>query len=284
MCCVGERSVSSYWNSAVCREYLEIEPEIVSDLNYPERSYPVIKVPLYAKTEVLHVDVSYVLNLYRVEIVPGAGQPVKPLTEEHRAWGVAATTSLDYNHPDFQAYLNKHALIKAATESNAEFGARDYEIVTKDVVSRINDDPKFVDPQKRMLASRICQSDYHSLDCGSQTMLFAAVMRANGVPAQVLPGRWASTWDKENGGYNQGHVLGNFFDDKMGWIPVDQSCHVFGKGNPTFIAYHDYPDISPEKGVKFGIWQFGVHVNYEGPGPYTPGFAEAWRVNPIPLP
>ena len=97
-------------------------------------------------------------------------------------------------------------------------------------------------------------------DCGGLTALFVAAMRASGVPARQLVGRWAETaeagekldgkeWQKE-------HVKAEFYAAGVGWVPVDMSVAVdldrrpgsvrhFGRDNADFVCLHVDPDVRP---------------------------------------
>jgi transglutaminase-like putative cysteine protease len=83
--------------------------------------------------------------------------------------------------------------------------------------------------------------------------LFVAAMRANGIPARSLVGKWAASMkpgvvigDIPNA---MQHVKAEFYADGVGWVPVDQSAAVlqdksadelahFGKDPGDFLAFH----------------------------------------------
>jgi hypothetical protein len=52
------------------------------------------------------------------------------------------------------------------------------------------------------------------------SVLFVGLMRAGGVPARILTGRWAASQDKDQA---QTHVKAEFFAHGIGWVPVDTS-------------------------------------------------------------
>jgi hypothetical protein len=70
-------------------------------------------------------------------------------------------------------------------------------------------------------------------DCGGIASLFVATLRASGVPARTLAGRWAASAKKDEkvGGlpFYQTHVKAEFHADGVGWVPVDPTGGV-GQG------------------------------------------------------
>jgi hypothetical protein len=74
--------------------------------------------------------------------------------------------------------------------------------------------------------------------------LFTGVMRANGIPARLLGGRWASSQKPGNktGEYGNWHVKAEFFAHGVGWVPVDGSSALSDPdGENTFFG-HDRGD------------------------------------------
>jgi transglutaminase-like putative cysteine protease len=114
------------------------------------------------------------------------------------------------------------------------------------------------------LASSVCKSS--GSDCGGLSALFCAVMRASGVPARALVGRWARSDDPAEtlGGepYHQWHVKGEFFAKGIGWVPVDLASGVlhdksaeglrfFGDDAGDFLTFHLDTDLDVDT-IHFG--------------------------------
>ncbi|HXD88415.1 MAG TPA: transglutaminase domain-containing protein [Urbifossiella sp.] len=79
-------------------------------------------------------------------------------------------------------------------------------------------------------------------DCGGLSWLFARVLRANGIPARLLYGRWAVSEAPEKGKLElngQYHVKPEFFIDGLGWVGADMSggVGVFDSGEDPFICF-----------------------------------------------
>jgi len=79
-------------------------------------------------------------------------------------------------------------------------------------------------------------------DCGGFAALFVSIMRANGIPARTLVGRWA-------GSGQQTHVKAEFWAKDTGWVPVDltsafkQEDRFFGNDYGDFITFHTDNDL-----------------------------------------
>jgi transglutaminase-like putative cysteine protease len=78
-------------------------------------------------------------------------------------------------------------------------------------------------------------------DCGGLSVLFATVLRSQGVPTRTLVGRWANS-AKANDKvgeieYFQEHVKAEFFANGVGWVPVDVSAAVVHDKTPAKLGY-----------------------------------------------
>jgi hypothetical protein len=149
-------------------------------------------------------------------------------------------------------------------------------------------------------ASQVCRAG--QADCGGLTCLFASVLRANGVPARMLVGRWAESekaGDKLNGfDYHQTHVKAEFFAQGIGWVPVDlagglsdgadrEFAH-FGDDPGDFLAFQVDEDfvVNPLGAGREIIWGMqNVAYWYFGKGDGKDEvYKENWTVQRLPLP
>jgi hypothetical protein len=181
----------------------------------------------------------YSRNLERREPNVSYSSPPVLSTSEHRA-ALAETTTLDYSQDVFQQWLRKHRLHKTANESDLDFGRHAFLAITH---ALRYDYAELMDRH----ASHICQTD--RADCGGMCALFAATLRANGVPARMLMGRWARSADPhgtlDGAPYHQQHVKAEFYANGVGWIPVDLSSAVTHDKTPEGLRYfgHDHGDF-----------------------------------------
>ena len=110
-------------------------------------------------------------------------------------------------------------------------------------------------------ASFVCQQT--AADCGGMSILYVATLRAGGIPARVLFGRWAksakagATLDRAS--YHQQHIKSEFFAEGIGWVPTDlprrhrrqdtQGLHFFGNDGGDFLTVHVDPDLEFDSGL-----------------------------------
>lgn len=160
---------------------------------------------------------------------------------------VSPSTSYDFQSPEFKAWLKNNGLSKHSAERDVDFAWRAFAIIRKLY------EYKYEQTQNRCV-SALCQTD--STDCGGLSFLFIATLRANGVPARALIGRWlkpdVQPGSAENG-YGTTHVKAEFLANQAGWIPVDLSQAVsnksqaqseyFGKCGSDFVTLHLDPDM-----------------------------------------
>ncbi|MBX9685785.1 MAG: transglutaminase-like domain-containing protein [Candidatus Obscuribacterales bacterium] len=195
----------------------------------------------------LYARVHYFLTLNSKELVQGAAKSLATISAEEKALYLKPTKSLDFDNQDFQSWLSKHNLRKESSEKDIDFAWRTYQKIRR--LYQYN-----YDPLQNRSASNICKCK--SSDCGGLSYLFSSILRANGVAARPLIGRWlkkSGGADSADNGYGQVHVKSEFFADSVGWIPVDMS---FGVSNPDgdgmayfghfagdFITFHVDPDV-----------------------------------------
>jgi transglutaminase-like putative cysteine protease len=130
--------------------------------------------------------------------------------------------------------------------------------------------------------------------------LFVAALRAQGVPARVLAGRWAKSAVRgERVGalpYFQGHVKAEFFAQGVGWVPADLSSAVvhdrspeklryFGSDRGDFLTLHVDTDLVLDT-VHFGSRSMTYLQNSAywatGSGSFEGAIVtKDWRVTPV---
>jgi hypothetical protein len=183
--------------------------------------------------------------------------PVPPPGEAESAAALAPTLWLDWESPVFQDWLVKSELHPLKDESDLAFGRRVFLFIRKQCSYEYR-----ADMDRR--ASHVCQA--LRSDCGGLAALFSAVMRARGIPARVLCGRWAqSAKPGDRAGempYQQQHVKAEFFCIGIGWVPADLSSAILHDRSPDGLQYFgrdpgDFLVMHVDSGFEFDTIQFG---------------------------
>jgi hypothetical protein len=159
---------------------------------------------------------------------------LKPAVREHY---LRETKQLDYKAPAFARWLERNHLRRQAEEGDIHLARRVYLAIKRE----------FKDGPGAPSASKMVET--HMGDCGGLANVFISALRANGIPARALCGRWAASTQvlKTGAPYFQGHVKTDFFARGVGWIPVDPYCAVqfdkgafdsFGNDHGDFITFN----------------------------------------------
>ncbi len=182
------------------------------------------------------------LSERHLRLGPGS-EPVQELSPSDRALYLAETETINFKDPTFQQFLQANHLIKAASQRELDFAWQAFQKI-RDLYSY-----KYDADQDRH-ASAICQD--RATDCGGLAWLFEAVLRANGVPARSLIGRWADAHPSKQP-LQGAHVKSEFYADGVGWVPVELSGAVSSKSSPGenyfgqdsghFLTLHIDPDL-----------------------------------------
>ena len=101
-------------------------------------------------------------------------------------------------------------------------------------------------------------------DCGGFSLVFVAACRANRIPARLLVGQCLKARPDSDGrveltGERQAHVIAEFFDPRIGWIPEDISS--------TFLkmpGYADFNFFGRDPGYFFA-WHFDTDFYFDTP-------------------
>ncbi len=167
------------------------------------------------------------------------------LGREEQAINLVVTKQSDYKDVGFGKFLDRSGLRRSAGESEIEFAKRVYHYGKAHGTYEYRPDV----PRR---ATEV--ADSWRTDCGGWANWFVAVMRASGVPARALVGRWAKSQDSRSTPSNQGHVKAEFFAAGVGWAPVDlsqavqhdrrnESLRYFGVEDGDFITLHVDTDV-----------------------------------------
>lgn len=226
----------------------------------PEHRY-VLLSQIPADTPLLKTQVAakavYHLTVAGRQLNPGAAKTkVDPLSESDRKIYTAASETIDFQSPSFQSWLKKKGLLRQAGERDIDFAWRTFSAIRRQF------NYQYVESQDRH-ASVICQQQ--SSDCGGLSWLLVSTLRANGIPARSLVGRWQKTNNNPDSAENmfgECHVKSEFFAENVGWIPMEISGAVsspgvdqlqfFGRFAGDFITLHLDTDL-----ILNSIW-FGI--------------------------
>jgi transglutaminase-like putative cysteine protease len=228
------------------------------------------------------IRIEYEMELFSRELVPGKyGTPVEELDDVSKARYLQPSKTIDWDREEFRSWLAQNSeLIKKPSQSDIAFAYKVFRFIAEkgkyspENFARANKTP-----------SLSCRS--LTTDCVGFSSLFTAVMRANGVPARTLAGRWASTGDSF-------HVKAEFWAKNTGWVPVDVTSAVlfkhedkyFGRDGGDFITFHTDNDIIVDN-IYWGSselwgsqgWLYWVRAS--GGSDAGKSFKDSWAVEEI---
>ncbi len=182
----------------------------------------------------------------------------KPIVGPGPGAFLASTESINWKDGDFQDWLDSSGLRRTATESPVAFGERVYDY--------FKSHGRYVYPPVSPWTSAACCQRLRT-DCGGYSLVFTAACRANRIPARLLVGQWFKARRDSDGTVElrdgrQAHVIAEFFDPQIGWIPEDISS--------TFLHTPGYTDLN----------FFGRDPAFSLPGIPTPISTSTRRVSP----
>jgi hypothetical protein len=230
----------------------------VADLSKEARPLLVARVPADtpARRTALPIKATYEASLRSRTLKPVAGNPpvVPPLSAKDRTNYIADTDTINWKTDALQAWMDEAKYRRQPKEGDIEFARR--------VFLGLTDKFKYgFDPKAETKASAVCRAS--KADCGGFSVLFTAVLRANGVPARVRYGRWAKSAKRDEKldghSYMQWHVKAEFHAAGVGWVPVDLAMSVgytrpadrltlFGRDDGTFLTMHVDPGLVVDAG------------------------------------
>jgi hypothetical protein len=227
-------------------ELPEAKAELLRDKTLEPRSFYRLTIPAGSEgglktTHGLTISVTYEATLYARKLVQGAPKTqTVPLSNTESKIYLEQSKSVDFREPLFQEWLDKAALRRKDEETDLLFAFRAFKHIREHY-------PETGAPG--MKASEVCASKNGS-SCGGCAVLFCAVLRANGIPARSLWGRWASS--RRQPEQIVWHVKAEFYAAGIGWVPTDPGAgrghqippeDLFGKDKGDFITFHLDPDI-----------------------------------------
>jgi len=216
------------------------------------------------------VEAVYELTLMSRRLVRGSpATAITPLNHVERAAFLLSAGDADYATTTFRSWLCANGLLRRDGELDLDFARRSFAFIAQ----RFHYNWVPGSPSK---ASQVCLQGWSH--CGPLSGLFVATMRANGIPARVLVGRWAaSSGPPEDRFRDRDHVKAEFFAQSIGWVPVDISSALtqhnvnanFGHDNGDFIvmnfdflAFDDVPRAFQNVQCP---WLFGkYHGSWDG--------------------
>lgn len=190
---------------------------------------------------------------YSLAIAPGqlasgvSAVTVAPLSDRQQALYTAASETINYRSADFQNWISSKGLVKRVNEGDMDFAWRAFAAIRRQF------DYNYDREQDRHI-SKLCSAS--ATDCGGVSWMLVGVLRANGIPARSVVGRWLKndpSPDNSENGYGQVHVKSEFFAKNVGWVPVEMSGAIsdkfgdplayFGRFNGDFVVFHIDSDL-----------------------------------------
>ena len=178
------------------------------------------------------------------QLVDGPSSTNDPIVPPGPGEYLGSTKSINWDDDRFQAWLDSSGLRRQPGETPVRYGAR--------IFAYFREKGSYTyPPDTAWVASAAC----HGLntDCGGFSIVFIAACRANKIPARLLVGQWFKTRELPDGTLDQtgrqAHVIAEFFDPQIGWIPEDISStllripgppnlNYFGRDPGYFFAWH----------------------------------------------
>ncbi|MCE0522134.1 MAG: transglutaminase family protein [Methylacidiphilales bacterium] len=188
----------------------------------------------------------------------------KPIFAPEPGEFLGSTESINWKSDSFQDWLDSSGLRRAVNESPVAFGGRVY--------SYFRTHGRYTyPPVSAWNSAAVCQR--LRTDCGGFSLVFTAACRANKIPARLLVGQCFKAREQSNGAVvltdgRQAHVIAEFFDPQIGWIPEDISStflrtpgysnlNFFGRDPGYFFAWHfdtDFHFDTPRKSDAHVQW------------------------------
>jgi len=198
---------------------------------------------------------------------PAAASP--PITSPGPCEFLDSSESINWKSDAFQDWLNSSGLRRSANETPARYGAR--------IFAYFRSHGRYSYPPETLWnAGAVCR--HLRTDCGGFSLVFTAACRANKIPARLLVGQWFKTRELAGGTLDltgrQAHVIAEFFDPAIGWIPEDISSTLMGISNNGDTNY-----FGRDPGYFF-TWH--VDTDFRLDTPQKPNAHVQWIQNPSP--
>jgi len=176
---------------------------------------------------------------------------------------LGTSDSINWKDNAFQDWLDASGLRRHSGEAAVDFAQRVY--------TYLHTHGAYTYPPSSVWTSAACSRRIHT-DCGGFSLVFVGACRANNIPARLLVGQCFKVRRTGDGaaltGSRQAHVIAEFLDPHLGWIPEDissQFLHVggfgdlnfFGRDPGYFFAWHTDTDFfldTPRKSNAHEQW------------------------------
>jgi hypothetical protein len=212
-------------------------------------------------------------------------EPVPPLPAAERAAALATDAIIDWTSAACQERLDQRSLRPRAGEHTIAFARR--------VLHSVRSLRYGYAPELDRCASGVLAAGVS--DCGGLGAAVVATLRAAGIPARLLVGRWAKSADPmetlEGLPYRQWHVKLEFHVADIGWIPCDAAVGMrdpaawFGVQNADFVTMHVDPVVKVHTlfGERELTWAQGIAFWVKCAGDFEQMVVdEQWIVTPVP--
>lgn len=186
-------------------------------------------------------------------------KPARLTVREHQLF-LRRSREFDYDQQACQDWIASKGLKRQQAEGEVAFARRVFQFIAR------NFGYEYLGRQDRA-ASHVAAVG--KSDCGGLAVLFATVLRSQGVPARTLAGRWAlSAKPGERVGaieYFQEHVKAEFFANGVGWVPVDLSSAVLHDKSPEKLDFFaadrgDFLTLHFDSDLAVDTLHFGVRT------------------------
>ena len=203
------------------------------------------------------------------QLADGLPSPgTKPIVTPKAGEFLASTESINWRDEAFQEWLDSAGLRRKGSESAVDYGGRVYDYFCAH--------GEYSYPPATAWTSAACCQRLRT-DCGGFSLVFTGACRANGIPARLLVGQNFKARQLSDGTValtegRQAHVIAEFFDPKIGWIPEDISS--------TFLHVHGYSNMNffgRDPGYFFA-WHFDTDFHFNTPR--KPDAHVQWIQNP----
>lgn len=225
--------------------------------------------PIHGEERRVHWRVEMIGQFQTRQLVDGPpSATAPPIIPPGPGEFLASTESINWQAEGFQDWLDASGLRRKAGESSEALGARIY------VFLKAHADYSYP-PASAWNAAAVCH--HLHTDCGGLSLVFTAACRANKIPARLMVGQWFKAHKQADGSVEltegrQAHVIAEFFDPQIGWIPEDISS--------TFLKTPGYPDydfFGRDPGYFF-TWHFDTDFHFNTPR--KPDAHVQWIQNP----
>ena len=217
-----------------------LEPGGVPGRELSPEHRPVLRVRIPAATadrkHALELRLEYRATLWSRRLVPLRPDsrqkvpPPPPLDPAERRAALAQGGSFDFAADAFKRWLDEHGLRRDPEEAEIDFARRVF-LAIKESFTYVH----VAEPDRR--ASLICRVS--ESDCGGMSVVFVSALRARGIPARVLAGRWALSSETGPDGsvFDQQHVKAEFYAQGVGWVPADVTSGVLHDKSPEGLTH-----------------------------------------------